>query len=730
MCSGVKHRAVPGQSLRPIWHAGIWTNRVQPKQLPEPGVVSAVSDEGDSGNEHDGNQTTHDATVRLVTLPEGFTVVLNSLRQVVYCHGKSDVTCVQMTDNPELLDGLKFEGGTSSGSGDLSQKRRTDCKRRLSDRSEHGKSKIIRDNHHPRSSQYVENQVMVKSPSCWIDPFQTNHDRRRTAELTSTSGPMLPDVIELKQAALWHGGKIRIDQASEAAAEGMVRLPKALRISFRPNEVRALSGTHQEHTKPLQTSYLASCISSPSAVELSQMSGGTCQEQSSTDASDSSMCGSNCASRLERASSTSRKISQGKSDFPLATIPAVDISRSHSFYRSVVSDDPGRHSGEDGADNRSTSIDTSLSWMCVNDATTTDGRLSRDFLRMQQVSLVQKSGAHISYYGITCFAFYAFMFCSSAHGEAGDDIRLRLNGIGRELYNVECSSRISYDPTGATILTGAASASFVFWNQGPGSTKGDRSNVSGQTAEGQGEQGSSDIAGHDAEDMNNTGLPQSVRVWTDKTDVNADIWEAAIRHFIRVSVSSCFMMEINKGCLQPSIFDDSIFGEYIGSLVKNAGGDWELAVKTNVSQNRCRVFRKCPWWDLSRDDDIWLCEQATMNRAQNSFVDEHLEQVQSTHDELRCYFADHKTMQIRPSTIYDLSDKSRTCILDIRDAPNCELEAIRQHVRNMKPYLLTAQYNDDNSNDESIRALCEQQANQGGYFLLNLRSCSKEQDPT
>ena len=87
-------------------------------------------------------------------------------------------------------------------------------------------------------------------------------------------------------------------------------------------------------------------------------------------------------------------------------------------------------------------------------------------------------------------------------------------------------------------------------------------------------------------------------------------------------------------------------------------------------------------------------------------------------------------MQIRPATTYDLSDKSRICLLDLRDAPNCEFEAIRQHVRNMKPYMLTAQYNDDNSNDDSIRALCEQQANQGGYFLLNLRSCPKEQDPT
>ena len=87
-------------------------------------------------------------------------------------------------------------------------------------------------------------------------------------------------------------------------------------------------------------------------------------------------------------------------------------------------------------------------------------------------------------------------------------------------------------------------------------------------------------------------------------------------------------------------------------------------------------------------------------------------------------------MQIGPATTYDLSDKSRICLLDLRDAPNCEFEAIRQHVGNMKPYMLTAQYSDDNSNDDSIRALCEQQANQGGYFLLNLRSCPKELDPT
>ena len=82
---------------------------VQSKQLPERGVTSALSDEGDSGNEDDGTQSNSDTSVRPVTLRERWTVVLNSLRQVVYCHLKSGIACFQMPENPELLDDLKFE---------------------------------------------------------------------------------------------------------------------------------------------------------------------------------------------------------------------------------------------------------------------------------------------------------------------------------------------------------------------------------------------------------------------------------------------------------------------------------------------------------------------------------------------------------------------------------------------------------------------------------------------
>ena len=48
-------------------------------------------------------------------------------------------------------------------------------------------------------------------------------------------------------------------------------------------------------------------------------------------------------------------------------------------------DGPGRHSGKDGADNRSTSTDTSLPRMCIDNATTTDDKQNGDILRMQSV---------------------------------------------------------------------------------------------------------------------------------------------------------------------------------------------------------------------------------------------------------------------------------------------------------------------------------------------------------
>ena len=93
--------------------------------------------------------------------------------------------------------------------------------------------------------------------------------------------------------------------------------------------------------------------------------------------------------------------------------------------------------------------------------------------------------------------------------------------------------------------------------------------------------------------MKSTEVLQSVRVWTDKTDDNADTWEAAIRHFNKVRVSSCFLMEIDKGC--PATIDFrrlKILGEYIGSLVKNAVGNWETCCENQCQSKPLSGVRK------------------------------------------------------------------------------------------------------------------------------------------
>ena len=86
-------------------------------------------------------------------------------------------------------------------------------------------------------------------------------------------------------------------------------------------------------------------------------------------------------------------------------------------------------------------------------------------------------------------------------------------------------------------------------------------------------------------------------------------------------------------------------------------------------------------------------------------------------------------MQLRPVSTYDLA-KSRICLMDLRGAPASELDAIRQHVKSVQPYMVVAQHIDDRLSDEALRTLCNQQVNQGGYFLLNTRACPREQDST
>ena len=291
---------------------------------------------------------------------------------------------------------------------------------------------------------------------------------------------------------------------------------------------------------------------------------GTCREQSSTDASDSSMCGSNCASRLERASGSSRKISRRKGNFPVAPIPVADIPRTHSFHSPVMSDDSGRNSREETTrskgDKKSTPLGESGTTCCGEERkipqpeTLADSDTSDHRSRSGTIQTTTNGRLGNADFGLS--ALHRTESVSRERIPGMDDVSVMWSpleskdGPGRHSGEDGTDNRTtSVDtPLPRMFLDDATTTDDK--QHGSGSTTGDRSNVSRPTAEGQGEQGSSDLARHNAEDLNNAGVLQSVRVWTDKTDDNADTWEAAIRHSNKVSVSSCFLMKIDKGCLQ------------------------------------------------------------------------------------------------------------------------------------------------------------------------------------
>ena len=118
--------------------------------------------------------------VQPTTLPEGWTVFLNSSRQVVYSHVKTGMLCFQIPENPEVLNNLVLKA--------------------------------------------VPKQVTICTPVCWTDPLCLRKDRRRPKMTTTTENSPSKDVKELKQAALWHGDRQYINQANDASVEAIMTL--------------------------------------------------------------------------------------------------------------------------------------------------------------------------------------------------------------------------------------------------------------------------------------------------------------------------------------------------------------------------------------------------------------------------------------------------------------------------------------------------------------------------
>ena len=131
---------------------------------------------------------------------------------------------------------------------------------------------------------------MVKSPSCWIDPFQKKLDKRRTTKLTRTAEPMV---------------------------KGPDHRPALIKSTQNHRRLHILHLAY--HRRPQWNCLKLVVDRVENRVQRMQ------------------------AIRACVAATVRRR----KGNFPLASIPVADIPRSYSFYSPVMSDDSGRNSREE-----------------------------------------------------------------------------------------------------------------------------------------------------------------------------------------------------------------------------------------------------------------------------------------------------------------------------------------------------------------------------------------------
>ena len=289
---------------------------------------SGTESEGDDprASKHSPRQVGAEAMVQPTTLPEGWTVFLNASPQVLYGHVKTGMLCFQMPENPEVLNNLVFKGVPAND--DIVDRASAKIAVNWSRTSQKSK----RHDHHQRSSQYMENSTN-HSLMCWIDSFSCANDQRRPTKIAPAVEPISQDVNELKQVAVWHGDRRCINQANEAAAEGVM------------TENRSTLSHNQEHAITSLILPTLPCVSSPSHSAHIE----ACENSDAIRANDSVLCGGHCSPRFEGASGTNQTVSREKGDFPLASFPVVDISGGHSFYCPTLSVDSGRDTREEVA---------------------------------------------------------------------------------------------------------------------------------------------------------------------------------------------------------------------------------------------------------------------------------------------------------------------------------------------------------------------------------------------
>ena len=105
------------------------------------------------------------------------------------------------------------------------------------------------------------------------------------------------------------------------------------------------------------------------------------------------------------------------------------------------------------------------------------------------------------------------------------------------------------------------------------------------------------------------------------------MWDAVNDLIPRGKENESVIVYLPKGTGQPRMYADTFYGEYIASWSRDDDHNWALSTYTHPEQHRFRLFRKSPWAETFFSDDIFLDENATMSKSENTTVNHQLCQL-------------------------------------------------------------------------------------------------------
>ena len=167
------------------------------------------------------------------------------------------------------------------------------------------------------------------------------------------------------------------------------------------------------------------------------------------------------------------------------------------------------------------------------------------------------------------------------------------------------------------------------------------------------------------------------------------MWEAA-RELIPGGKDKDFLIVyVPKGTGQPKMYADVFYGEHIASWARDEQDCWKITTYTHPQQSRFRLFRKSPWLESFFTDDVFLEENATMTKIENTEVDQQLCQLCETDNSNQTLLVEGVSeCYYRVATRQDVELSAGMRVMDGR---NTSAAALKKAIEDHQPYFLFAE---------------------------------------